>query len=744
MNVVVASHTSFDCDLPEWLHKCLITKSDNDSSDAGIICRAFEFAYKLHAGQVRKSGEPYICHPVAVAGLLRDLGGNGAMIAAGFLHDIVEDTDITIEQIEQIFNPEVRQLVEGVTKLSKFNFSSKTESQAENIRRMFLAMVQDIRVIVVKLADRLHNMRTLEHLADEKRRRIAQETRDIFAPLAHRLGIGRFKWELEDLAFKYLEPESYRQMQDLVAEKRGDRETRLAKVTEVLKARLEQAGIEYSDISGRPKHLYGIYQKMQRQQKEFREIYDLAAIRIVVQTNEECYRALAIVHDEFKPIPGRFKDYIGLPKPNHYQSLHTAVVGFTGRPVELQIRTIEMHHIAEYGIAAHWKYKEKGSNYNQMAPGEEKFTWLRQLVEGQNDLKDAQEYLESVKDNLFADDVYVFTPKGDVIALNPGATTIDFAYRIHTEVGNRCCGARINERMVTLDTKLKNGDIVEIITHKNSHPSLDWLNFARTSAAKNRIRQWYKRSHRDENIARGRDMLEKEMGKTGFESLLKSEPMTQIAQKCNYHSVEDLLAAVGYGEVTLNLVLNRWREVFKAQQSVNNTEIITLPTTSTRVPLPPKRISESPIAGVEGLLYHLAGCCSPIPGEAIIGVVTLRNRGISIHRQGCQNVESVEGDRLVPVSWNPVDSNKGRPQTYPIDVQIEAIDRVGVLKDILSRLSDYSINVRNANVKTANGQPAIIDLGLDLRDRLQLEQVFVQIKKMSDILNIRRVGQVEE
>ncbi len=740
----VASTTSFDCVIPDWLQKCLITSSDNDSSDAAIVCRAFEFAYKLHEGQYRKSGEPYICHPVAVAGLLRDLGGGGAMIAAGFLHDVVEDTEITIEQLEEIFNPEVRQLVEGVTKLSKFNFSSKTESQAENIRRMFLAMAQDIRVIVVKLADRLHNMRTLEHLADEKRRRIAQETRDIFAPLAHRLGIGRFKWELEDLAFKYIEPDAYRQIQDLVAEKRGDREARLAKVTEVLKARLEQAGIRYTDISGRPKHLYGIYQKMQRQQKEFNEIYDLAAIRIVVQTNEECYRALAIVHDEFKPIPGRFKDYIGLPKPNRYQSLHTAVVGFTGRPVELQIRTIEMHHIAEYGIAAHWKYKEKGSTYTQMAPGEEKFTWLRQLVEGQNDLKDAQEYLESVKDNLFEDDVYVFTPKGDVIALSPGATTVDFAYRIHTEVGNRCSGARINGRMVTLDTQLKNGDIVEILTHKNSHPSLDWLNFARTSAAKNRIRQWYKRSHRDENIARGRDMLEKEMGKTGFEALLKSAPMEQVAQKCNYHSVEDLLAAVGYGEITLNLVLNRWREVFKAQQPVETTEIITIPTTAPRSPLPTKKVSESPIAGVEGLLYHLAGCCSPIPGESIIGVVTRSNRGISIHRQGCQNVESVEGDRLIPVSWNPIDSSKGRPQTYPIDVQIEAIDRVGVLKDILSRLSDQSINVRNANVKTSNGQPAIIDLGLEIRDRHQLEQVFVQIKKMSDILNIRRVGQVEE
>ena len=756
MNVLAPTTTaSFDFAVPDWLQTCLnVPPSESESAtpdktpaDTGLICRAFELAYQLHQGQYRKSGEPYICHPVAVAGLLRDLGGSGAMIAAGFLHDVVEDTDVTIEEVEQRFGAEVRHLVEGVTKLSKFNFSSKTESQAENFRRMFLAMAQDIRVIVVKLADRLHNMRTLDHLPDEKRRRIAQETRDIFAPLANRLGIGRLKWELEDLAFKYLEPEAYRQMQELVAEKRTDRELRLAKVTEILSVGLAQSGIHCIDINGRPKHLYGIYQKMQRQQKEFHEIYDLAAIRIIVQSNDECYRALAVVHDAFRPIPGRFKDYIGLPKPNRYQSLHTAVVSLSGRPLEVQIRTLEMHQIAEYGIAAHWKYKETGSSNSQLTPGDEKFTWLRQLLEWQNDLKDAQEYLESVKDNLFEDDVYVFTPKGDVVPLNPGSTPVDFAYRIHTEVGNHCAGARVNGRMVTLDTRLKNGDIVEIITQKNSHPSLDWLNFVRTSAAKNRIRQWYKRSRREENIARGHDLLEKELGKTGFEALLKSEPMQAVAERCNYHSVEDLLAALGYGEVTLNLVLNRWREIIKAQQPIADTADVALPTTSPKIQreVTTHRSSESPIAGVEGLLYHLAGCCSPLPGEAIIGVVTRSSRGISIHRQGCQNVDSVECDRLVPVSWNSKHSPRNRPQTYPIDIQIEAIDRVGVLKDILSRLSDHSINVRNAQVKTFNGsQPAVIDLGIEIRDRDQLEHVFTQIKKMSDILNIRRIGQIDQ
>ncbi|MBV8882861.1 MAG: bifunctional (p)ppGpp synthetase/guanosine-3',5'-bis(diphosphate) 3'-pyrophosphohydrolase, partial [Chroococcidiopsidaceae cyanobacterium CP_BM_RX_35] len=416
------------------------------------------------------------------------------------------------------------------------------------------------------------------------------------------------------------------------------------------------------------------------------------------------------------------------------------------------IRTLEMHQVAEYGIAAHWKYKETGSSsHTQLTPGDEKFTWLRQLLEWQNDLKDAQEYLESVKGDLFEDDVYVFTPKGDVVPLNPGSTPVDFAYRIHTEVGNHCAGARVNGRMVTLDTPLKNGDIVDILTQKNSRPSLDWLNFVVTTAARNRIRQWYKRSNREENLARGRDLLEKEMGKSGFEALLKSERMQKVAERCNYHSVEDLLAALGYGEVTLSLILNRWREVLQAEQptSTATDAASLLPTTTARVksevPSTASSPSRSPIAGLEGLVYHLAGCCTPIPGEAILGVVTQGNRGISIHRQGCPNVENVTCDRLLPVRWNSTVSNRvARPQTYPVNIQIEAIDRVGVLKDILSRLSDHSINVRNANVKTFAGQLAVIDLGIDIRDRHQLEDVFTKIKKMSDIIHLRRVGQGDE
>ncbi|GAB4138023.1 MAG: bifunctional (p)ppGpp synthetase/guanosine-3',5'-bis(diphosphate) 3'-pyrophosphohydrolase [Cyanobacteria bacterium J069] len=746
-----------DVELPDWLRECLISQacpvtgdcSDNPRSDASVVCDAFNFAYQLHEGQKRASGEPYIAHPIAVAGLLRDLGGSSAVIAAGFLHDVVEDTEVTLAELEERFGSEVSHLVEGVTKLSKFNFESKTERQAENFRRMFMAMAQDIRVIVVKLADRLHNMRTLEHLPDAKRRQIALETREIFAPLANRLGIGRIKWELEDLAFKYIEPESYREMQSLVTEKRGDRESYLETTVEEVRDELTRSGIRCVELKGRPKHLYGIYQKMQRQQKEFHEIFDITAVRIIVSNIDECYRSLAVVHNLFRPIPGRFKDYIGLPKPNRYQSLHTVVIGHGGRPVEIQIRTVEMHHVAEYGIAAHWKYKETGkSTATRLSSDDEKLTWLRQLLDWQNDLKDAQEYLESVRTNLFDDDVYVFTPQGDVIPLAQRSTPVDFAYRIHTEVGNRCAGSKINGRMVPLDTVLRNGDIVEIITQKNAHPTLDWLNFVVTPGARNKIRQWYKRSNREENVQRGREMLERDLGKKGFEALLKSEQMQVTAVRCNYQTPEDLLAALGYGEVTINHVLNRLRDATKALQPV-------LPVATTaeeealllNPPQPPARPSpkthDSPIQGVEGLLYHLAGCCTPIPGEAIIGVVTQGSRGISIHRQGCANTDSIPGDRLIPVSWNAAESTSSRTQTYPVQIQLEVIDRVGVLKDILSRLSDYNINVRNAQVKTFPGQTAVINLGIDIRDHNQLERTFTQIRKMSDVVQMRRVNEAE-
>jgi GTP diphosphokinase / guanosine-3',5'-bis(diphosphate) 3'-diphosphatase len=753
-----------DVALPDWLQQCMLespgANDASESSDRQLICKAFNFAYDLHDGQRRKSGEPYIAHPIAVAGLLRDLGGSAPMIAAGFLHDVVEDTDVNLEQLEASFGTEVRLLVEGVTKLSNFNFSSKTERQAENFRRMFMAMAKDIRVIVVKLADRLHNMRTLEHLKEEKQRRIAQETRDVFAPLANRLGIWRFKWELEDLSFKYLEPDEYRRIQSFVAEKRNIREEQLEQAKQILRDRLEPMHLKSLEISGRPKHLFSIYQKMQRQRKEFKEIFDVAALRVIVKTNDECYRALAVVHDCFRPIPGRFKDYIGMSKPNGYQSLHTSVMGLGGRPLEVQIRTEDMHHVAEYGIAAHWKYKETGHSItSQWSPEDEKFTWLRQLLDWQSDLqsdqKDAQEYLDDLRANLFDREVYVFTPTGDLISLSQGATPVDFAYRIHSEVGNHCAGARVNGRMVTLDTVLQNGDTVEILTQKNAHPSLDWLNFVMTASARNRIRQWYKRSRRDENVLRGREMLEREMGKGGFDALLKSSPMQEVAERCNYHSVDDLLAALGYGEITLNLVVNRLREIIRKHQP----ELKPAPTNITSdlegdLKLGPTSgssnrngsapTSNSPILGIEGLMYHMAGCCNALPGEPIIGVVTLSSRGISIHRQGCSNLDSIPGDRLIPVSWNPSLEHPGRRPTYPITIQLEVIDRVGVLRDILMRLTDSKVNVFNAQVKTFPGRPALIELGLDIEHAAQLEQISAQIRKMGDIISLRRISYIEE
>jgi GTP diphosphokinase / guanosine-3',5'-bis(diphosphate) 3'-diphosphatase len=742
---------AYSCEIPDWLQQCLSGAPNPDpaaEADRQLIKNAFQFAYELHGEQKRKSGEPYICHPIAVSGLLRDLGGGAAMMAAGFLHDVVEDTDIKIDEIEARFGEETAHLVEGVTKLSKFEFSSKKEQQAENFRRMFIAMAQDIRVIVVKLADRLHNMRTLDHLRIERQQAISQETRDIFAPLADRLGLGRIKWELEDLSFKYIEAEDYRRIQDLVAEKRTARESRIANVTEMIRHRLDRANIKYVDISGRPKHLYSIYQKMRQQKKEFSEIYDLTAIRIIVESNHECYLALAEIHDAFKPIPGRFKDYIGLPKNNRYQSLHTTVVGFTGTPLEVQIRTLEMHNVAEYGIAAHWKYKEaakadagnaeasKTTTTNRRTEVDEKFAWLRQLLEWQNDVKDAIEFDDRLKDHLMERDVYVFTPKGEVVSLRQGSTPIDFAYRIHTEVGNHCAGAKVNDRIVPLSRTLVNGDIVEIITRENSHPTLDWLNFVVSPGARNRITQWYKKSNREENVARGRELLERELGKNGLEALLKSEPMLAVAQRCNYVTVEDLLAGLGYGEITQKMVVNRLREMVKDREAPTQ-ELP--PTTAPKQPNP--QSSDFPILGIEGLLHHLAGCCSPIPGEPIIGIVT-RNSGISIHRQGCVNVEQMDGNRLLPVSWN-TQIAKEKPRTYPVSVQLEVLDRVGVLKDVLSRLTDNKINVRSANVITHYAKPATIDLSIEVSDKSQLERCFSQIKQMSDVLNLRRITQAE-
>ncbi|MEB3265675.1 MAG: bifunctional (p)ppGpp synthetase/guanosine-3',5'-bis(diphosphate) 3'-pyrophosphohydrolase, partial [Cyanobacteriota bacterium] len=705
----------YDLPLPEWLARCIehVPPGQGDTCPTdteALLAAAFDFAYQLHEGQYRASGEPYIIHPIAVADLLRDIGASAAVIAAGFLHDVVEDTEVTPEELEQHFGAEVRALVEGVTKLGGIHFTNKTEAQAENLRRMFLAMASDIRVVLVKLADRLHNMRTLGALKPDKQQRIARETREIYAPLANRLGIGRFKWELEDLAFKVLEPEAFREMQQQVATKRSEREERLGTTVNLLRDRLVHEGLADCEVSGRPKHLYGIWSKMQRQQKAFHEIYDVAAVRILCPSLQGCYRALAVVHDTFRPIPGRFKDYIGLPKPNGYQSLHTAVLG-RHRPIEVQIRTSEMHQVAEYGIAAHWKYKEGGSP----ASGDtERFNWLRQLVDWQQDDggTDSSDYLRSIKEDLFDEEVFVFTPKGDVVGLRKGSTAVDFAYRIHSEVGNHCQGVRINDRLCPLATPLQNGDFVQVITSKAAHPSLDWLNFVATPTARNRIRSWYKRSHREENIQRGTELLERELGREGFDALLNGEAMVRVARRCNLVGTDDLLASLGFGGVTLHQVLNRLREELRldstaAAPQLSNEELARSVSAQGEqaASRPAVHGSESPILGLEGLDYRLGGCCSPLPGEPILGAVALGNHGITIHRQDCANVAQVPAQRRLPVRWNAAIA---QPRRYPVQLRIEVLDRVGVLKDILTRLSDHRINVSDARVRTNPGRPARI------------------------------------
>ena len=735
--------------LPAWLVECLqeaepaaeSCRHQGPLEGAALIAAAFDFAWQQHQGQERASGEPYISHPLAVADLLREIGVSPGVIAAGFLHDVVEDCGVTTADVEARFGREVRALVNGVTKLGGIHFVNRTEEQAENLRRMFLAMASDIRVVLVKLADRLHNMRTLTALPVAKQKRISIETLEIYAPLANRLGIGKLKWELEDLAFKVLHPQEFRDISQQLASKRSEREARLNATVELVCQRLSEAGLGQVDVNGRPKHLYGIWSKMKRQNKAFHEIYDVAALRILTDSLESCYRALAVVHDTFRPIPGRFKDYIGLPKPNGYQSLHTAVIA-NQRPLEVQIRTQQMHQVAEYGIAAHWKYKEGGSPASGQA--EERFNWLRQLLNWQQDTADGdgQDYLASIKDDLFDDEVFVFTPKGDVLGLRRGSTPVDFAYRIHSEVGHHCHGARINNRLTPLSTPLKNGDIVEIMTERNAHPSLDWLNFIATPTARNRIRQWYKTSHRDQNINRGRDMLEQELGRHGLEELLKSSAMQKVAERCNLYTVNDLLAAVGFGALTIHQVANRIREELRlqapraSQRKPDPTP--TAPAPSSRDPsTTADRLRGDPILGVDGLDFRLAGCCTPLPKEPIVGAVSLGNHGLTIHRQDCDNIERIPMERRLPVQWNPGHSEDN---TYPVRLRIDVMDRVGVLKDILTRLSDANINVLNARVRTSRGKPARIDLSIELHSAHQLTKTISRIRAMADVLTLYRAG----
>ncbi|MFN8655981.1 MAG: bifunctional (p)ppGpp synthetase/guanosine-3',5'-bis(diphosphate) 3'-pyrophosphohydrolase [Candidatus Obscuribacterales bacterium] len=714
----------------------VLRKLNRSQEDIDTIRSAYEFAFKCHDGQMRKSDDPYIIHPTEVATLLAELNADVATIASGLLHDVLEDCDVKAKEMEQHFGAEIRKIVEGVTKLGKFSFSSKEERQAENFRKLIVAIAEDVRVVLVKLCDRLHNMRTLDYMKPTKQAEIAQETLEIYAPLANRFGLGRIKWELEDLSLRYLHPDEFTNIEELVAHTRADREALINEVVEKLHTELEAKNIR-AEIFGRPKHLFGIWKKMKTQAKVYEELYDLLAVRVIIDSDEDknycelasdpdtqkCYEVMGMVHSVFRPIPGRFKDYIAMPKPNSYQSLHTAIMGPSGKPIEIQIRTRRMHHVAEYGIAAHWKYKESGSSVISDSQSERKLGWLRQLVEWQADLKDAREYLDTVKMDLFQDEVFVFSPAGDVFDLPTTSTPIDFAYRVHTEVGNHCTGARVNDRIVPLTTSLKNGDIVEIITSKNAHPRLDWLNIAKTHSAKSRIRQWFKKHHREEHIQQGRSMLEAEFGKAGFDDLLRSDKFREAGRKLNISDPDDILAALGYGDLSISQIANRIRE----QEQADKKKEVSFS------PLPAEQRKQSNVSSLSGLLHHLAQCCSPVPGEPILGVVT-RGSGIAVHRDDCVNLLRVEKDRQMELDWS-----KEQGSNYPAYLQVECLDRVGIASDILKKVSDNNVNLSDLRVETHPQQrTATIHLILDVKDINHLNHISNVIGQISDVLHVQR------
>jgi len=700
--------------------------------DVNLIKKAYEFAKEYHDGQERNSGEPYIVHPLEVALILADLELDIASVVAGLLHDVVEDTSASLQQIEQEFGSEIASLVDGVTKLGKLEFTSKLEQQAENYRKMLIAMAKDIRVILIKLADRLHNMRTLKYLPPEKQRQKAQETIDIYAPLAHRLGISKIKWELEDLALRYLDPEGYYDLVEKIAKKRVEREEYIRKIISLISEKLKEANIEVGQIDGRPKHFYSIYRKMKQQGKTLEEIYDLFAIRIIVNSVKDCYGVLGIIHTLFKPMPGRFKDYIAMPKPNMYQSLHTTVIGPEGEPFEVQIRTFDMHRTAEYGIAAHWKYKE---GRIKSTDEDEKFAWLRELLEWQKELKDAKEFMESLKINLFSDEVFVFTPKGDVISLPQGSTPIDFAYAIHSEIGNKMAGAKVNGKLVPIDYELKNGDIVEIITSPNVHgPSQDWLKIVKSPQAKSKINAWFKKERKEENIQKGKDILEKEIKKLNLplQYAFKEDVLQAVAQRYGYRTAEDMFAALGYGGITVGKIALRIKEEIKKYIKEDGAKEVQL-----EKPKPAKPSSNNGILvkGVENILVRLAKCCNPVPGDEVIGYIT-RGRGVSIHRRDCPNVEQYlkEPERIVEAEWNVTKDAK-----FDAQIHVLANDRTGILMDITNLLGENKISVKAIQGRTTRDRIANINLTVEISSTEQLEKIIRKLRKIDSVFDVQRV-----
>ncbi|WP_461204547.1 RelA/SpoT family protein [Clostridium sp. DL1XJH146] len=714
-----------------------IIDENNKNIDKNFIIKAYNLAKKAHKDQKRESGEPYISHPLNVAMILAEMGLDENVIAASLLHDVIEDTEYTFDDIESMFNLEVANLVDGVTKLGKIKYQTKEERQAENLRKMLFAMTKDIRVILIKLADRLHNMRTLKFMVREKQQEKAKETLDIYAPLAHRLGISKIKWELEDLSLRYMHPDEYYQLVKEISEKREERELYIAMIEGQLNENLKSAGIE-ADIEGRPKHFYSIYRKMVVKDKKLEQIFDLTAIRVLVDDIKDCYAVLGIVHTMYKPIPGRFKDYIAMPKPNMYQSLHTTVIGPQGKPFEIQIRTYEMHSTAELGIAAHWKYKE-GDNGDK--DFETKLTWLREVLEWQRETLNPEEFMEDFKIDMFSDEVFVFTPNGKVINLPNESTPIDFAYRIHTDIGHKCIGAKVNGKIIPIDYKLRTGEIVEIITSSSPKgPSKDWLNITKSNQAKSKIKAWFKKEQRQENIEKGKELLEKEAKKHGFHigELIKGEPFNNFLKKTGLNNLDEMYLTVGMGNLTVTTCINKLLK-FNGKEKKDELNIEELKEELTRQNDFRKKKSTTGITvkGVDNILIRFAKCCSPVPGDTIVGYIT-KGRGVSVHRHDCPNLKNLineDKSRVIEVEW---EEEKSRKNDYITQIEVKAEDRDGIISEVVALITSKKVSLHALNAKTIKRNIAIISIKVRIADIEKLMDIMKQLRKIKGVISVYR------
>lgn len=734
--------------MPDKIYEDLVKKMKkyHPSDKFAMVEKAYTLAKCAHELQVRKSGEPYIIHPLAVANILVDLELDKESITAGILHDVVEDTEYTAEDIEKEFNKEVALLVDGVTKLGQISYKiDKEELQAENYRKMFLAMAKDIRVILIKLADRLHNMRTLKYMPEHKQKEIAKETLNIYAPLAHRLGISKIKVELEDLSLRYLHEDAYYDLVEKIDRKREDREKYVEQIKQQLEEQLQLVGIE-AEVEGRPKHFFSIYKKMVAQRKTIDQIYDLFAVRVIVNSVKDCYGVLGVIHELYKPIPGRFKDYIAMPKPNNYQSLHTTLIGPEGEPFEIQIRTYEMHRTADYGIAAHWRYKEGKSAQNIENSAEQKLNWLRQILEWQKDMSDNKEFMDALKTDLdvFTDQVYAFTPSGDVINLPAGSTPIDFAYHIHSAVGNKMVGARVNGKIVTFDYKIKNGDRIEVLTSQNSKgPSRDWLNIVRSSQAKSKINQWFRKEYKEENIIRGKEMIEKyaKAKSITLSDIMKPEWMEIVQRKYGFKDWDSVCAAIGHGGLKEGQVTNRLFEEYRKASKKDKTPEEIIKEANENITKTTSKTSKSGILvkGIDDLAVRFSKCCNPVPGDEIIGFIT-RGRGVSIHRTDCVNMiylTSEERHRLIDAEWQMNEKTESK-MLFQIEIQIIGTDRVGLLIDISKVLTEENVPIRSLNARSVNNGGTVFNVTMDINGVEQLDKITTKISNIQGVNDIIR------